>query len=52
MELLNRVDELLFALPVDVLAGERRRVIFLHDDIVGIEFLKGVENVAGQDRLI
>ena len=52
MELLHRVDEVLFPLPVHIFAGKQFRIIFLHDDIVGVELLKSVKNVAGEDRLI
>ena len=52
MELLDRIYEFLFPFPIYFFAGERRAVIFLHDDIVGVIFLKSIQDVTLEDRLV
>ena len=45
MKLLHGTYELLFPFAVHFLALKRVRVIFLHDDVVGVEFFESVQDV-------
>jgi hypothetical protein len=52
MELLHAVYELLLTLPVQIFANEWFRIVLLHDNIGGIEFIKSIQDVACEDRQI